>query len=188
MHKQFNQEPLAPPSSLSFLQSYTIAYGWNRPDLSPVLAAIRLSPICKLLQPPCAFIHDHNSKSPILRLCILERFPGPRHSTNSISLFSPITDYSSLLHPPWNLNSFSINHNNNQIVPWNTNRRVTHGENSPSLCPTISSVIVISLYIFPLCTWNLSPTKLGRIVAPRACVLIGGVRSPGLGVMMGRLE
>lgn len=26
------------------------------------------------------------------------------------------------------------------------------GENSPSLCPTISSVIVTSLYIFPLCT------------------------------------
>jgi hypothetical protein len=63
---------------------------------------------------------------------------------------------------------------------------VTHGENSPSLCPTISSVTVNSWYTCPLCTWNLRPTKLGRIVAARAWVLIGGGFSPGLVRTMGK--
>lgn len=31
------------------------------------------------------------------------------------------------------------------------------------------------------------PTKLGRIVALRACVLIGGARSPGFARTIGRL-
>lgn len=62
------------------------------------------------------------------------------------------------------------------------------GENSPSLWPTISSLMSTSLYILPLCTWNRSPTKLGRIVAERACVRIGGVLFPGSGRTIGRLR
>ncbi len=64
----------------------------------------------------------------------------------------------------------------------------THGENSPSLWPTMSSVMVTSLYTLPLYTWNLRPTKLGRMVAARACVLIGFIFSPGFGRVMGRLR
>lgn len=86
----------------------------------------------------------------------------------------PLPLFSSLLSPPLSF-------------PQTVELNPTHGENSPSLCPTISSVIVTSLYTFPLCTWNLSPTKLGRIVAPRACVLMGVVRSPVFGRTMGRL-
>jgi hypothetical protein len=56
----------------------------------------------------------------------------------------------------------------------------TYMENSPSLCPTMSSVTVNSWYTMPLCTWNRSPTKLGKIVADRACVLIAGAVCPGL--------
>jgi hypothetical protein len=63
----------------------------------------------------------------------------------------------------------------------------TYGANSPSLCPTMSSVIVISSYFLPLCTWNFRPTKFGRIVAERACVLIGACRSPAFARTMGRL-
>jgi len=63
----------------------------------------------------------------------------------------------------------------------------TYGENSPSLCPTMSSVTVISWYIFPLYTRNLRPTKLGSIVAERAWVLMGITRSPGFGRTIGRL-
>lgn len=64
----------------------------------------------------------------------------------------------------------------------------TYGENSPSLCPTISSVIATRVYSLPLCTSNRSPTKLGRIVAERACVRIGGTLSPAfLGHWIGRL-
>jgi hypothetical protein len=40
-------------------------------------------------------------------------------------------------------------------------------------------VINTSWYVFPLCTANRRPTKLGRIVAPRFCVLIGGVPGGG---------
>jgi hypothetical protein len=63
----------------------------------------------------------------------------------------------------------------------------TYGANSPSLCPTMSSVIVISSYFLPLCTWNFRPTKFGRMVAERACVLIGACRSPAFARAMGRL-
>jgi hypothetical protein len=63
----------------------------------------------------------------------------------------------------------------------------TYAENSPNLCPTISSVISTSLYTFPLCIWKTNPTKFGRIVADRACVLIGGCFSPGAIRMMGSL-
>lgn len=54
----------------------------------------------------------------------------------------------------------------------------TYVLNSPNLCPTISSVIVTSWYTFPLCTWNFRPTKFGRIVAERCCVLMGTTFSP----------
>ena len=66
-------------------------------------------------------------------------------------------------------------------------RPKTYGENSPSLCPTISSVILTSWYILPLYTWKIRPTKLGSMVAARAWVLIGGTRSPGFGRTMGSL-
>jgi len=68
------------------------------------------------------------------------------------------------------------------------------GENSPSLWPTMSSVISTSWYIFPLCTWNTNPTKLGNIVADRACVCIGGAfwpggtRTIGRGTMLGPFQ
>ena len=63
----------------------------------------------------------------------------------------------------------------------------TYGANSPSLCPTMSSVIVISSYFFPLWIWNLRPTKFGKMVAERACVLIGACFSPAFARAMGRL-
>jgi hypothetical protein len=65
----------------------------------------------------------------------------------------------------------------------------TYGTYSPSLFPTISSVIRISWYVFPLCTENRRPTKFGRIVAARFCVLIGGVPGGGGSVRgRGRLD
>ena len=95
-------------------------------------------------------------------LCLLvgEAFPGPKmHPSVKWTLFSSIVI----------------------CIP-------TYAENSPNLWPTISSVILTSLYIFPLWTWNTRPTKLGRMVALRACVLIGGVLSPAFGRMIGRLH
>lgn len=50
----------------------------------------------------------------------------------------------------------------------------TYATYSPSLCPTISSVIATSTYDFPLCTAKRRPTKLGRMVAARFVVRIGG--------------
>lgn len=52
----------------------------------------------------------------------------------------------------------------------------------------MSSVIVISSYFFPLWIWNLRPTKFGKMVAERACVLIGACFSPTFARAMGRLE
>lgn len=66
-----------------------------------------------------------------------------------------------------------------------TIRACTYGTYSPSFLPTISSVIATSTYCFPLCTAKRSPTKLGRIVAARFCVLIGGVPGGG-GSLRGR--
>lgn len=63
----------------------------------------------------------------------------------------------------------------------------TYGENSPSLCPTISSMIVMGLYTLPLYTSKVSPTKLGRTVAERACVRMGGWYLPSWGRTSGRL-
>ena len=51
----------------------------------------------------------------------------------------------------------------------------------------MSSTIVTSWYIFPLYTWNFSPTKFGKIVAARALVLIGIRRCPGAGRTIGSL-
>ena len=47
------------------------------------------------------------------------------------------------------------------------------GENSPSLCPTVSSVAKKGMNFFPLCISNFIPTKLGVMVADRAYVLMG---------------
>lgn len=63
----------------------------------------------------------------------------------------------------------------------------THGENSPSLCPTIWSEITTSWYTLPLCTWKMSPTMLGRMLAERACVRIGVTFWPGRTLTIGRL-
>jgi hypothetical protein len=72
---------------------------------------------------------------------------------------------------------------------WQVRTSDTYGTYSPSLFPTISSVIKISWYVFPLCTENRRPTKLGRIVAARFCVLIGGVPGGGGSVRgRGRLD
>ena len=45
-------------------------------------------------------------------------------------------------------------------------------ENSPSFLLTISSVTNTGMYFCPLCTLNVIPTWLGRIVDARACVVI----------------
>lgn len=63
----------------------------------------------------------------------------------------------------------------------------TYCENSPSLWPTISSVMVTWLYTLPLYTSKFMPTKLGSIVADRAWVRMGGVYLPGWGLTRGRL-
>src|SRR5215213_438429 len=47
------------------------------------------------------------------------------------------------------------------------------GENSPSLCPTMSSVTYTLRNCLPLCTRNVTPTKSGWMVQSRAHVLIG---------------
>jgi len=47
------------------------------------------------------------------------------------------------------------------------------GENSPSLCPTIFSVISILLKDFPLCTLIIDPTNEGNIVEFLDLVKIG---------------
>ena len=70
-------------------------------------------------------------------------------------------------------------------ISLSTIRACTYGTYSPSFLPTISSVIATSTYCFPLCTAKRSPTKLGRIVAARFCVLIGGVPGGG-GSLRGR--
>src|SRR5258708_7378410 len=46
------------------------------------------------------------------------------------------------------------------------------GANSPSLCPTIYSVIYTGINLFPLCTANVCPTKSGVTVERRLQVLI----------------
>lgn len=51
----------------------------------------------------------------------------------------------------------------------------------------MSSVIVIGVYTLPLYTSKFMPTKLGRMVAERAWVRIGGVYLPGWGLTRGRL-
>ena len=54
---------------------------------------------------------------------------------------------------------------------WPRNIRV--GENSPSLCPTMSSCTNTLRNLFPLWTSNVWPTNSGMIVHARAQVLIG---------------
>lgn len=55
----------------------------------------------------------------------------------------------------------------------------TYATYSPSLRPTISSVIWTSTYVLPLCTAKRRPTKFGRMVAARFVVRIGGVFGGG---------
>lgn len=57
--------------------------------------------------------------------------------------------------------------------------RETYATYSPSLRPTISSVIWTSTYVLPLWTAKRRPTKLGRMVAARFWVRIGGVFGGG---------
>src|SRR5262245_55888820 len=54
---------------------------------------------------------------------------------------------------------------------WPLNVRV--GANSPSLCPTMSSVTYTLRNCLPLCTKKVTPTKSGWMVQSRAHVLIG---------------
>src|SRR6476620_9522322 len=51
--------------------------------------------------------------------------------------------------------------------------KVRVGANSPSLCPTMSSVTYTLRNCLPLWTRNVTPTKSGWIVQSRAHVLIG---------------
>lgn len=91
----------------------------------------------------------------VLRLLIRKSFPSPRWTHQPSTL-------------PQNFKYLT-----------NEKERRTHGTNSPNFRPTISSVISTSWYIFPLCTENRKPTKLGNMVALRACVLMGGVPGGG---------
>ena len=75
-----------------------------------------------------------------------------------------------------------------QILFQDKSHSRTYAANSPSLCPTISSVIVMSVQVLPLCTWNFSPTKFGNIVADLACVLIGTIFWPGTIRVIGSLQ
>src|SRR5688572_10128779 len=52
-------------------------------------------------------------------------------------------------------------------------RKVRVGENSPSLCPTMSSVTNTRRCLLPLCTSNVCPTNSGMIVHARAHVRMG---------------
>src|SRR5882762_3780337 len=54
---------------------------------------------------------------------------------------------------------------------WPLNMRV--GENSPSLCPTMSSCTNTRMNLLPLCTSNVCPTNSGMIVQARAQVFMG---------------
>src|ERR1043165_2290012 len=58
-----------------------------------------------------------------------------------------------------------------RVPGWPRNWRV--GANSPSLCPTISSVTYTLMNVFPLWTRNVIVTKSGEIVERRDHVLIG---------------
>src|SRR5688500_18681882 len=57
------------------------------------------------------------------------------------------------------------------LPEWPRNVRV--GENSPSLCPTMSSCTNTFRNLFPLCTSNVCPTNSGMMVHARAQVLMG---------------
>src|SRR5262245_23856785 len=59
---------------------------------------------------------------------------------------------------------------------WPRNVRV--GENSPSLCPTISSVMKTLMNCRPLCTRKVCPMNSGTTVQSRAQVLSGSLRAP----------
>src|SRR5690606_38224587 len=55
-------------------------------------------------------------------------------------------------------------------------RKIRVGLNSPSLCPTMSSVTNTSLKTRPLCTLKVNPTNSGTIVQERAQVFSGSRR------------
>src|SRR3954451_22761374 len=52
-------------------------------------------------------------------------------------------------------------------------RNIRVGENSPNLCPTMSSCTNTRRNLFPLCTSNVCPTNSGMIVHARAQVFSG---------------
>src|SRR5690606_26195302 len=56
------------------------------------------------------------------------------------------------------------------LPPWPRKSRV--GANSPSLWPTMFSVMYTGMNLFPLCTASVCPTKSGEMVDARAHVLI----------------
>ena len=60
-------------------------------------------------------------------------------------------------------------------LPWWRNVRVW--ENSPSLCPTMFSVMKIGRCCLPLWMAKVSPTNSGRIIERRDQVLIGCLRA-----------
>src|SRR5690606_5078644 len=55
-----------------------------------------------------------------------------------------------------------------EVWPW----KVRVGANSPSLCPTISSVTSTGMNLLPLCTPKVRPTNCGMIVERRDQVLM----------------
>ncbi len=103
-------------------------------------------PICILprrslcRQVPCNPLRSHSSQSInqslILRLRIPKWLPRPVRNTNPISTLVALTPLSPRLTLPSHLLLFP--------PKLQQQKNPTHGENSPSLCPTISSVIVTS--------------------------------------------
>ena len=130
----------------------------NTDILSHFLTAHNNDPHFKSTHPisyptPYTFKFDHED-SPILCLCVAERFSSPIHGVSLVSFIHPHKYCSSM--PPENgptppqtdtpfFATTSIFPSLLLSLHRPDDRKVTtHGENSPSLCPTISSVIVTS--------------------------------------------
>src|SRR5207245_9205146 len=67
------------------------------------------------------------------------------------------------------LHSFPTRRSSDLLAEWLRNRRVA--ANSPSLCPTMFSVMYTGMNLFPLCTARVWPTKSGVMVERRDQVL-----------------